>query len=99
MKRFSIHFIILSLFFFTSSFGLIEYHSLKTKAKTIQLDSTQKTNSIQSLKKNYSTSLQEKQTSQKEKEDSNLITESLTKYLMIGVKTIFTTIIKIVLSF
>lgn len=98
MKRLSIHFIFLCIFLFSSSFGLIEYNSLKSKAKTVQLDSTQKVHSVQVLKSNYPTNLPEQEKTQKEKEDTNFMVECLTKYLIIGIKTVFTTLLKIVLS-
>ena len=99
MKRFSIQLIFLSLFIFTSSFGLIEYNSLRTKTVTIQLDSAQKVRTIQSIHSNYTTQLAEEQKSKKKEDNTSIILENLAKYLIIGIKTVFTTLIKIALSF
>ncbi|MFM6948885.1 MAG: hypothetical protein ACKOWQ_07725 [Aquirufa sp.] len=99
MKRLSIYFIFISLFIFTSSFGLLEYNSLTTKAKTIQLDSTQKAQSLQSLKSNYPNEITEEKKQQKETEESNFIVQNLAKYVLVGIKTVFTALIKFALSF
>jgi hypothetical protein len=100
MKSLLIKFAALSLFIALSSFGLVEYHTFKTKVNIIQTDSTAKLNPNQANKTPYIVSEKNNEgNSSKESEESKFSLDDLAKYLIVGIKTVITACVKIVQSF
>ncbi|MHA8067559.1 hypothetical protein V7S76_12875 [Aquirufa sp. ROCK2-A2] len=99
MKNLSIKIIILFVFITTSSFGLIEYNSIKAKQNTqITSDSLKNKYPINSLSSKYPSDLEEKKDTSKESEQSANNIQKWGSYLILGVKKILTTLIKIIFS-
>jgi hypothetical protein len=101
MKSLFIKFVTLAVFVVLSSFGLVEYHSIKTKANFIQTDSTGKSHNVRMNKNLYTTSKQKSNASDStnESEESTFKIDDVVKYLIVGIKTVITACFKIVLSF
>jgi len=89
MKKLIIALFTISLF---CNFGRVEYSALNPKAKTIQLDSTAKT-ITQNTSKVSPTELPEEESSDASEEN-----EGWTKYIALGIKTFFATLLKILVA-
>ncbi|MFM1820487.1 MAG: hypothetical protein RLZZ402_846 [Bacteroidota bacterium] len=90
MKKLIIALFTISLF---CNFGRVEYSALNPKAKTIQLDSTARITSVNTTKV-ISSDLPSDQDSPETSEESS----DWTKYVALGIKTFFATLLKLLVA-
>jgi len=85
---------LLTIVFFCN-FGRVEYSALNPKAKTVQLDSTAKSSSLSTsnIIKSDATQSSEQETSDATEEGAGW-----SKYLVLGIKTFFATLLKLLVA-
>lgn len=98
MKNLTIKLFILIIFLTSSSFGFLEYNTLKSKASsTIQTDSLIHKPLAHSINNNLSTEIQEKEFNEEAQKIGKKIRQ-FGEYAFLGIKKICLTLIKIVIS-
>lgn len=85
---------ILAILFFCN-FGRVEYSALNPKSKTVQVDSTYKSMGTTEAKVNNATNREQSEQESTEATDENY---GWSKYIVLGVKTFFATLLKILIA-
>ena len=98
MKNLTIKLFILIIFLTSSSFGFLEFNTLKSKASsTVQTDSLIHKPLAHSINNNLSTEIQEKEFNEESKKIGQKI-KQFGVYVFLGIKKICLTLFKIVIS-
>lgn len=85
---------ILAILFFCN-FGRVEYSALNPKSKTVQVDSTYKSMGTTEVKVKNATNREQSEQESTEATDENY---GWSKYIVLGVKTFFATLLKILIA-
>ena len=77
------------------SFGRVEYSALNPKAKTIQVDSSSASLNLAEAK---AMKMESREQSEKESTESTEENQGWSKYIVLGVKTFFATLLKLLIA-